>query len=53
MILEEYGPEIRHIDGVKNKVADALSRLEMASKPHDEINDTHHTVQLSYVTQKK
>ena len=53
MILEEYGPEIRHIDGVKNKVADALSRLEMASKPHDEINDTHHTVQLSYVTQRE
>ena len=53
MILEEYGPEIRHIDGVKNKVANALSRLEMASKPHDEINDTHHTVQLSYVTQRE
>ena len=50
MILEKYGPEIRHIDGVKNKVADALSGLDMASKPHDKMNDTHHTVQLSYVT---
>jgi hypothetical protein len=28
MIAEEYGPEIRYIQGEHNVVADALSRLE-------------------------
>ena len=29
LILEEYGPDLRYIQGEKNVVADALSRLEM------------------------
>ena len=27
LLLEEYGPEIEYIKGLKNVVADALSRL--------------------------
>ena len=53
MISEEYGPEIRHMDSVKNKVANTLSRLDMEPKSHDEINDTHHMVQSSHVTQEE
>ena len=34
MILEEYGPDIIHIAGVDNIVADAISRLPMAD--HDQ-----------------
>ena len=29
LIIEEYGPDIQYIEGPKNEVADALSRLEM------------------------
>ena len=28
LLLEEYGPEIVHIPGIQNTVADAISRLE-------------------------
>ena len=31
LLLEEYGPDIRHIKGVENVVADAISRLPMAN----------------------
>ena len=31
LILEEYGPTFYHIDGPKNIVADALSRLDMGA----------------------
>ena len=31
LLLEEYGPELRYIKGENNIVADALSRLEIAS----------------------
>jgi RNase H-like domain found in reverse transcriptase/Reverse transcriptase (RNA-dependent DNA polymerase) len=33
LILEEYGPELRYVNGEFNIVADALSRLEIISKP--------------------
>ena len=32
LILEEYGPELRYIQGNKNIVADALSRLEQSNQ---------------------
>ena len=32
MILEEYGPDIKHIAGVENTVADAISRLHMTDR---------------------
>ena len=31
MLLEEYGAEIRHIEGTKNVVADTLSRMDFDS----------------------
>ena len=51
MLLEEYGPTVQHIQGEKNIVADALSRLDLSQKQHDEIQDTKITTQLSYVNQ--
>ena len=37
LILEEFGPDIRHIKGEDNVVADAISRLPMSE--HKEIED--------------
>ena len=51
MLLEEYGPTVQHIQGEKNIVTDALTRLELSQKQHDEIQDTKVTTQLSYVNQ--
>ena len=36
MILEEFGPDIRHISGKDNIVADAISRLHTANKDEKE-----------------
>ena len=36
LLLEEYGPDIRHISGVENVVADAISRLPMAQNDENE-----------------
>ena len=52
MLLEEFGPEFKHIEGKKNVVADALSRMDMSPKQYDEENDTHQDRQLSYLTTK-
>ena len=51
MLLEEFGPKVEHVQGQKNVVADALSRLDLTPKQHDEINDTPHPTQLSYATE--
>ena len=37
LILEEFGPDIKHIKGEDNVVADAISRLPMSE--HKEIED--------------
>ena len=36
LILEELGPDIKHISGVKNVVADAISRLPNTTTDQDE-----------------
>ena len=51
MLLEEFGPEVKHVQGVKNVVADALSRLDLEPKSQDEVQDTKTNNQLSYVNQ--
>ena len=33
LIIEEYGPNLRYIEGPKNTVADALSRLGLRDNP--------------------
>ena len=33
LIIEEYGPDLRYIEGPKNVVADALSRLGLKDNP--------------------
>ena len=35
LLLEEYAPEVRHVNGEKNVVADALSRLDMEERDFD------------------
>ena len=35
MLLEEFAPEVSHVEGEKNIAADALSRLEMEAKEED------------------
>ena len=52
MILEEYGPKFEHIEGKKNVVADALSRLDMIPKQYDVIAEDKKTTQLSYLSQE-
>jgi len=52
MLIEEYGPEFRHIKGEKNVVADALSRLQMTPKQHDELKWEPEKDQMSYVTEE-
>ena len=37
LIIEEYGPDLRYVEGPKNVVADALSRLGLKDNP--EFND--------------
>ena len=38
LLLEEYGPEIVHIKGIHNTVADALSRLDYGPVKDDKDN---------------
>ena len=52
MLLEEYGPTFEHIQGTKNVVADALSRLDMQTKVQDTQMDTEPSTQLSYLTEE-
>ena len=52
MLLEEFGPKVEHISGEKNVVADALSRLDLKQKQHDEVADTKTNAELSYVNQE-
>ena len=46
MLLEEFRPEVKHVQGVKNVVADALSRLDLEPKRQDEVQDTKTNNQL-------
>ena len=50
MIIEEFGPKFKHVDGEKNVVADALSRLDMEARESDEIATDEQPVQLTYMT---
>ena len=43
MMLEEYGPTFVHVEGTKNVVADALSRLPIEHREHD-IQETDETL---------
>ena len=51
MLLEEFGPEVKYVQGVKNVVADAPSRLDLEPKSQDEVQDTKTNNKLSYVNQ--
>jgi len=50
MMLEEFGPQIEHVEGKNNVVADALSRLEITHKDSDEVATDEEKPQLTYMT---
>ena len=45
MILEEFGPDIRHISGEDNVVADAISRLPTAATEQNDVRDDSQVLQ--------
>ena len=47
-MLEEYIPTFKHIKGKSNKVADALSRLDMQPNEYDTINNDPTPKTLKY-----
>jgi len=49
MLIEEFGPELVHIKGEKNVVADALSRLDMDKRTYDELEEQAY---YTYVTKE-
>ena len=53
-LLEEYGPEIKHVPGEKNVIADALSRLDMEDNGYDtiEFEPPRQPLKYSYVTKQ-
>jgi hypothetical protein len=53
MMLEEFGPQIEHVAGTNNVVADALSRLEITHKDSDEIATDERNPQLTYMTARE
>ena len=53
--MEEYGPELKYIQGEKNVVADALSRLDLGESPAfssktEQINFYHEEICLLYTS---
>ena len=38
LLLEEYGPEVVHIKGIHNTVADAISRLDICPVQEEKTN---------------
>ena len=50
-IEEYYSPEIYHIPGTHNVVADALSRLEKLDQPFNDSKDMFYSLMLSCTTE--
>jgi hypothetical protein len=44
LLLEEYGPEIVHIKGIHNTMADAVSRLEYDPSVNKTAESVHTTI---------
>jgi hypothetical protein len=54
LLLEEFGPQVVHVKGETNVVADALSRLDMEPREYDTIEEAEDVQpQLSYVSKKE
>jgi len=51
LLLEEYGPEYRHIKGKENVVADALSRMETVNSTENDVG--HMTAYVLSNTKKR
>jgi len=52
-MLEEFGPQIEHVAGKNNVVADAMSRLEITHMDSDEIATDEEKPQLTYMTARE
>ena len=54
LILEEFGPDIRHIKGEDNIVADAMSRLPTTNKDQKEqCTDAQDSTRIKMLSNKK
>ena len=49
LLLEEFHPQFKHVAGIDNDAADALSRLDMVRKVSDEVNWGHPHRRMTYV----
>ena len=52
LLLEEFHPQFKHVAGIKNDAADALSRLDMVRKVSDTIDWGHPNRRLTYVNNR-
>ncbi len=49
MLIEEFGPQFKHVEGHNNVVADTLSRIEIEHRDRDEMETGDEAIQLSYM----
>ena len=49
LLLEEFHPQFKHVAGIDNDAANALSRLDMVSKVSDTVDCGHPNRRLTYV----
>ena len=52
LLLEEFNPQFKHVAGVDNDAADALSRLDMVVKASDTVNWGHPNRRMTNVRNK-
>ena len=49
LLLQEFHPQFKHVAGVDNDAADALSRLDMVYKASDTVNWGHPNRRMTYI----
>ena len=52
LLLEEFHPQFKHVAGVNNDAADALSRLDMIYKVSDTVDWEHPNRRMTYIRSK-
>ena len=49
LLLEEFHPQFKHVAGVDNDAADALSQLDMVYKASDTVDWGHPNRRMTYI----
>ena len=52
LLLEEFHPQFKHVAGINNDAADALSRLDMVYKARDTVDWGYPNRKMTYVKDK-